>query len=107
MRDDLVRSRVAAAAERTAEASAPAIGTRLVGGGSPRGRPAWAVSDCDAMLVASSRGSPRSSSWSSSPLSSFFARLLDLATWLGEGGTAVGAGPWVGATGELRVPRDR
>ena len=106
MGDGLMRSRVAAAADRTAEASAPATGTRLMGGGSPRARPAWADSECDAVLVASSRWSPRSSSWSSSPLPSFFARLLDLARWLGEGGTAVGAGPWVGATGEVHVPRD-
>ena len=67
MRDGLVRSRGTTAVERTAEAGAPAAGTLFVGVGSPRKGPAWAVSACDAVLMASSRLAPRSSSWSSSP----------------------------------------
>ena len=99
MRDGLVRSRGTTAVERTAGADAPAAGTLFVGVGSPRDGPAWAVSACDAVLMASSRVSPRSSSWSSSPRPSSVARLFDLATWLGEGGREVRAGPWVSTAG--------
>ena len=89
VRDGLVRSRGATAVERTVEAGAPAAGTLFVGVGSPREGPAWAVS----------RLSPRSSSWSSSPRPSSVVCLFDLATWLGEGGREVRAGPWVSTAG--------
>ena len=99
VRDGLVRSRGATAVERTAENCAPSAGTLLLGSGSPREGPAWPVSACDAVRMASPRLPPRSSSWSSSPRPSSFARLLDLATWLGEGGREGRAGPWVGTVG--------
>ena len=106
MSDGLMWSRVATAAERTAEAGAPAACPLHVGAGSPQTGPAWAVSDGDAVLMTSSCMSPRSSSWASTPPPSSFSRLLNLAVWLGEGGTEVRAGPWVAATGEDCVLRD-
>ena len=67
MRDGLVRSRGTTAVERTAGAGAPAAGTLFVGVASPLEGAVWAVAASDAVLMASSRVSPRSSSWSSSP----------------------------------------